>query len=145
MINLKIKLRIHLKFVEKFKKKNLNKCFKSLKEVFGDNCNSDSQIFEWHKLFLEDWDVVEEDGLSNKPVTSRIGHVHRFCSILMASSLPQDENVKHQYYIEVLRKLIERVRQKYQICRTTAGGFCTMATPDAHCVLRKTVVFGQTH
>ncbi|GFU56532.1 hypothetical protein TNCV_2773131 [Trichonephila clavipes] len=54
--------------------------------MFGDICTSHSEIFEWHKRFSEDQEVVAKDERSGRFVTSRTGHVHRFCSILMASS-----------------------------------------------------------
>ncbi|GFX27583.1 HTH_48 domain-containing protein [Trichonephila clavipes] len=84
-------------------------CFKLLKEAFGDNCTSYSQIFEWHKQFSEDQEVVEDDECSSQPVTSRTAYVHRFLfdinGIIKIEGVPQGQTIKQQYYIEVLRKL----------------------------------------
>ena len=70
MISLKIEQRINLKFLVKLKK-SPNECFQLLKEVFGDNCVSRTQVFEWHKRFVEGREVVEDDERSGRPVTSR--------------------------------------------------------------------------
>ena len=46
-------------------------CFQLLKEVFGDNCMSRTQVYKWHKRFLKGREVVEDDGRAGRPVTLR--------------------------------------------------------------------------
>ncbi|GFX58275.1 hypothetical protein TNCV_4050331 [Trichonephila clavipes] len=55
-------------------------------KIFGDNCKSHCQIFEWPKGFSEDGEVAKDDERSSRFVTSRTVDVHLFCWILIASS-----------------------------------------------------------
>jgi hypothetical protein len=68
---MKIKQCINLKFLAKLKKKKLTECFQLLKEVYGDNVMSCTQVFEWHKRFMEGWEEVEDDEHLGRPSTSK--------------------------------------------------------------------------
>nr|CAH7720081.1 unnamed protein product [Callosobruchus chinensis] len=44
-----------------------------LKDAYGDAAMSRSTVFEWHKLFREGRELVEDDQRAGRPSTSRIG------------------------------------------------------------------------
>jgi hypothetical protein len=39
--------------------------------VYGDNIMSRTKVFEWHKLFVEGWEEVEDDECLGCPATSK--------------------------------------------------------------------------
>ena len=118
MISQKIEQRINLKFLVKLKKPP-TECFQLLKEVFGDNCMSRSQIFEWHKRFLEGREIVEDDERSGRPVTSRtdenikiineIVHNDRRLSVRMMSYITNIDR-------ETIRKILTEDLQMTKVC-----------------------------
>ena len=124
MISLKIEQRINLKFLVKLKK-SPNECFQLLKEVFGDNCVSRTQVFEWHKRFVEGREVVEDDERSGRPVTSRtdekiqkINKIVRRDRRLSVRMIADMTNIDR----ETIRKILH---EDLRICGRTTRGFCT--------------------
>jgi len=68
--SIKIEQRINLKFLVKLKKIP-TECLKFLKEVYGEDVMSRTQIFEWHKRFKNGHEKVEDDPKSGRPSTSK--------------------------------------------------------------------------
>ena len=66
----KMEQRINLKFLVKLKK-TPTECLKLLKEVYGEDMMSRTQIFEWHKRFKHGREEVEDDPKSGRPSTSK--------------------------------------------------------------------------
>ena len=118
MINLKIEQRINLKFLVKLKK-TPTECFQLLKEVFGDNCMSRTQVFKWHKRFLEGREAVEDDERAGRPVTSRtdknieklneIVHKDRRLSVRMMADIMNIDR-------ETIRKILHEDLQMTKVC-----------------------------
>jgi hypothetical protein len=50
-------------------KKSVTECFQMLKEVCGDNVMSHTQVFEWHKRFMEGREEVEDSECPGRPST----------------------------------------------------------------------------
>ncbi|GFX30380.1 protein GVQW3 [Trichonephila clavipes] len=46
-----------------------------MKEVYGDCCLSISNVFVWHKRFLDGRDSVEDHQSSGRPISSRIPEI----------------------------------------------------------------------
>lgn len=118
MISLKIEQRINLKFLVKLKK-SPTECFQLLKEVFGDNCMSRTQVFEWHKRFVEGREVVEDDERSGRPVTSRtdeniqkINKIVRRDRRLSVRMIADMTNIDR----ETIRKILHEDLQMTKVC-----------------------------
>jgi hypothetical protein len=45
--------------------------FTTVKEVYGDNITSRTQVFEWYKLFMEGREEVEDDERPRRPLTPK--------------------------------------------------------------------------
>jgi hypothetical protein len=52
------------------KKKTPTECFQLLKEVYGDNVISRTRVLEWHKLFMDGREGVEDDESPGRPSAS---------------------------------------------------------------------------
>jgi [histone H3]-lysine36 N-dimethyltransferase SETMAR len=59
-----------IKFCVKLKK-TATQTYEMIKEAYGDAAASRSTVFEWHKLFREGRDLVEDDHRVGRPSTSR--------------------------------------------------------------------------
>ncbi|XP_055691098.1 protein GVQW3-like [Lutzomyia longipalpis] len=70
MPNFKIEQRINIKFLVKLKY-SAQESFNMLKEVYGADCLSKSQAFEWHKKFRDGWESVEDGPRPGRPSTAR--------------------------------------------------------------------------
>lgn len=70
MPSLKIEQRVNLKFLVKLNK-TATESFCLLKQVYGEQSLSRSQVFEWHRRFKEGREDVEDDEHSGRPRTSR--------------------------------------------------------------------------
>ena len=55
-----LRMEQQIKFLVKLRK-TLNKCFKLLKEVYGEDVMSKMQVFKWHKCFENDCKEKEDD------------------------------------------------------------------------------------
>ena len=66
----RMKKRINLKFLVKLKK-TPTECFKLLKEIYGEDMLSKTQIFEWDKRFEKGCKEVEDDPKMGQPSTTR--------------------------------------------------------------------------
>ena len=62
--------RINLKFLVKLRK-SPTECFKLLKEVYGEDVMSRTQIFEWHNRFEKDREEVDDDPKTKWSSTTR--------------------------------------------------------------------------
>ena len=61
---------INLKFLMKLRK-TASECFKLLKEVYGEDVMSRTQIFEWQKCFEKGRKEVKDDPETGRPSTMR--------------------------------------------------------------------------
>jgi hypothetical protein len=68
---MKIEQRINLKFLVILTKKTPTECFQLLKEMYGDKLISRTRVLEWHKLFMEGREEVEDDERTGRPSTSK--------------------------------------------------------------------------
>ena len=92
--------RVNLKFLVKLGK-NATECFQMLKNVYGDECLSRTQVFLWHKRFLEGRESVEDDPRPGRPVTAST-----------------DENVKKiEQIVRIDRRLSIRMIAEMTNCR----------------------------
>ena len=66
----RMKQQINLKFLVKLRKTPIE-CFKLLKEVYGEDVMSRTQIFEWHKHFWKGRKEVEDDLKTGQLSTTR--------------------------------------------------------------------------
>jgi len=66
----KMEQRINLKFLVKLNKRP-TECLKLLKEVYGEDVMSRTQIFEWHNRFKNGREKVEDYPKSGRPSTSK--------------------------------------------------------------------------
>ncbi|KAJ8958040.1 hypothetical protein NQ318_002046 [Aromia moschata] len=62
--------RVYLKFLVKLGK-NFTDAYAMLKEVYGNECLSDTQVFEWFKRFKERRETTEDDPRPGRPSTSK--------------------------------------------------------------------------
>ena len=67
---LKIEQRFNLKFLVKLNM-TPTKCFKLLKEIYGEDVMLRTQIFECHKRFVKGREEVEDDPTTGRPSTTR--------------------------------------------------------------------------
>ncbi|GFU90892.1 protein GVQW3 [Trichonephila clavipes] len=51
--------------------KSASETYQLMKQVYGDCCLSRSNVFVWHKRFLDGCDAVEDDQRSGRPISSR--------------------------------------------------------------------------
>ena len=51
--------------------KTPTECFKLLKEVYGEDVMSRTQIFEWHKCFEKGREEVEDNSKTRRPCTTK--------------------------------------------------------------------------
>ncbi|XP_059612592.1 protein GVQW3-like [Phlebotomus argentipes] len=64
----KVEQRINLKFLAKLKHTG-KESYDMLKEVYGDDCMSRSQAFEWHKRFRDGQEEVTDIERPGRPTT----------------------------------------------------------------------------
>ena len=70
VISSRMEQRIILKFLVKLRK-TPTECFKLLKEVYGKDVMSKTQIFKWHKRFEKGREEVEDDPKTGRTSTMR--------------------------------------------------------------------------
>ncbi|KAJ8962827.1 hypothetical protein NQ318_001227 [Aromia moschata] len=104
MLRVQVKQRVNLKFLVKLGK-TLTDAYAILKEVYGDECLSRTQVFEWFKRFKEGRETTDDD--------PRPG---------LASTSKTDENLKK------IGKLICEDR------RLSIRGFAEITGIDKECV-----------
>ncbi|EGI70636.1 FLJ37770-like protein [Acromyrmex echinatior] len=51
--------------------KSASETFRSMQQVYGSQCLSRTDVFEWHKRFLEDRETLEDDKKSGRPILVR--------------------------------------------------------------------------
>lgn len=77
--------------------------------AFGESTMSRTQVQLWYNRFKEGREDVNDDARPGRPSTSttdeNIGVVHH-------EFLPQGRTVNKEYYLEVMRRLREAIRQK---------------------------------
>ncbi|KAG5321996.1 MOS1T transposase, partial [Acromyrmex heyeri] len=88
--------RINVKFLVKLKK-TPTKCYKLLKEAYGENSLSRARVFEWYKRFSEGRESIEDDQHPGRPVSV---------------STPQTVIKINEIMINCQKILRERVRKK---------------------------------
>ena len=71
MTSIKIEMRVNVKFLAKLGK-SATETYGLLKEVYGDDCLSRTQVFEWFKRFKEGREDVEDDPRPSRPSTAAL-------------------------------------------------------------------------
>lgn len=51
--------------------KSPSETFRLMQEAYGDNCLSRTQVFDWHKRFLEGRESLEDDKHTGRPISVR--------------------------------------------------------------------------
>jgi [histone H3]-lysine36 N-dimethyltransferase SETMAR len=69
MLNISVQQRVNVKFCLKLGK-TATECHETLKTVYGSDCLSRTQIFEWYKRFKDGRESFEDDERSGRPRTS---------------------------------------------------------------------------
>jgi hypothetical protein len=69
-VSVKIEQRVNVKFLAKLGKSATQK-YNLLTEVYGDECLSRTQVFEWFKSFKEGKGEFEDDPRPGRPCTSK--------------------------------------------------------------------------
>lgn len=70
MLSAKAQQRVNIKFLTKLKK-SATETYNLLTEIYGDQCLSRTQVFEWFKKFKEGREDVGDDPKSGRPSTAR--------------------------------------------------------------------------
>jgi hypothetical protein len=71
MLSVKVEPRVNVKFPAKLGK-SATETYSLLMEVYGDECLSRTQVFEWFKGFKEGMGEIEDDPHPGRPCTSKI-------------------------------------------------------------------------
>jgi hypothetical protein len=87
MLSLELEQRVNVKFLAKLEK-SATETYNLLIEVYGDECLSHSQVFEWFKRCKEGLGEIEDDPTPSRPCTSqtdanigKVGEIVRCLSI----------------------------------------------------------------
>ena len=70
MLNANVEQRVNIKFLIKLGK-SATETYSLLTEVYGDQCLSHTQVFEWFKKFKEGREYVGDDPKSGHPSTAK--------------------------------------------------------------------------
>ena len=70
MLNANVEQRVNIKFLIKLGK-SATETYNLLTEVYGDQCLSRTQVFEWFKKFKEGREYVGDDPKSGRPSTAK--------------------------------------------------------------------------
>ena len=70
MLSTKVEQRFNIKFLIKLEK-SATETYNLLTEVYGDQCLSRTQVFEWFKKFKEGREDVGDDPKSGRPSTAK--------------------------------------------------------------------------
>ncbi|KAJ8963145.1 hypothetical protein NQ318_018610 [Aromia moschata] len=70
MLSVQMEERVNLKSLVKLGKAFIE-AYAMLKEVYGNECLSGIQVFEWLKQFKEELETTEDDPLPGRPSTSK--------------------------------------------------------------------------
>lgn len=82
MSSVKVEQRVNMKFLVKLGK-SATETYTLLKEVYGDECLSRSQVFEWYKKFKEGREDIEDDPRPGRPRTSKTDdNIEKVCEIV---------------------------------------------------------------
>jgi hypothetical protein len=66
MLSVKVEQRANVKFLTKLGK-SATEMYNLLMEVYGDDCLSHTQVFEWFKRFKEGRGEIEDDPRPDRP------------------------------------------------------------------------------
>ena len=70
MLSVNVEQRVNIKFLTKLGK-SATETYNLLTEVYGDQCLSRTQVFEWFKTFKEGREYVRDDPKSGRPSTAK--------------------------------------------------------------------------
>jgi len=70
MLSVNVEQRVNVKFCVKLGK-SAAETYDLLKKVYGDECLSRTQVFEWFKRFKEEREEIRDDQLPDHPSTSK--------------------------------------------------------------------------
>ncbi|KAJ8958890.1 hypothetical protein NQ318_019658 [Aromia moschata] len=70
MLSVQMEQMVNLKFLVKLRK-TFTEAYAMLKELYGNECLSRTQIFEWFKRFKEGREMTEDDPRPGPPSTSK--------------------------------------------------------------------------
>ncbi|KAJ8960941.1 hypothetical protein NQ318_020241 [Aromia moschata] len=71
MLSVKLEERVNIKFLVKLGK-TFTEAYAMLKEMYGTECVSRTQVFEWFKRFKEGREMTEDDPRPGRPSTSKM-------------------------------------------------------------------------
>ena len=72
MLSVNVEQRVNVKFCVKLGK-SATEMYDLLKKVYGDECLSRTQVFEWFKRFKEGKEEIGNDQRLGRPSTSKTG------------------------------------------------------------------------
>jgi len=70
MLSVNAEQRVNVKFCVKLGKTRYRN-IQLLTKVYGDECLSRTQVFEWFKSFKEGWEEIRDDKRPSRPSTSK--------------------------------------------------------------------------
>ncbi|KAJ8958126.1 hypothetical protein NQ318_006059 [Aromia moschata] len=70
MLSVQVEQRVNLKFLVKLRL-TFTEVYAMLKEIYGNECLSHTQVFEWFKLFKEGRETTEDDSRPGQPSPSK--------------------------------------------------------------------------
>ncbi|KAG5310121.1 MOS1T transposase, partial [Acromyrmex insinuator] len=57
--------------------KSASETFRSMQQVYGNQCLGRTTVFEWHKRFLQGRETLEDDKKLGRPILRLMGRIHR--------------------------------------------------------------------
>jgi hypothetical protein len=70
--------------------KSATETYNLLMEVYGDECLSHTQVFEWFKIFKEGRGEIEDDPRPGRPCTSKaVANIEKVGETFRKKSLPE--------------------------------------------------------
>ena len=93
--------------------KTATETYQLSQQAFGEDVMGRTQVFDWFRRFREDRTSVESDFRSGRPSASRNWRFF-FNSegIVHHEYAPDGQTINKEFYVEVLRRLLESVRRK---------------------------------
>jgi hypothetical protein len=128
MLSLKVEKRVTVKFLAKLGK-SATETYNLLMEVYGDECLSHTQVFEWFKKFKEGREEIKDNPRTGWPCTSKtdantekVGEIVRKNRCLSIRAVAELANIDKESVQHILHEKFNLKGGK------TAHGFFTMTT-----------------
>ena len=97
--------------------KNASETFWLIQQVYGDECLSRTNIFLWHKRFLGGRERLEDDNREGTAIPAMLITIFDTKRIIHREFGPTGQTITGAYYLEVLKRLIDRnycIRHEYR-------------------------------